>query len=149
MLTAHSLLRWVAVIAGLIAVARAFSGRQRQRPWSAADNRIGLFFTITLDLQLLIGLLLYLWLSPLTRIALDDFGGAMRNPGLRFWVAEHPFGMLVALILAHVGRVRIRKASGNDRRHALAATFFSLAMLVLLLSLPWPGLPYGRPLLRW
>jgi hypothetical protein len=26
--------------------------------------------------------------------------------------------------------------------------FFSLAMVVILLSIPWPGMPGGRPLLR-
>ena len=38
--------------------------------------------------------------------------------------------------------------TGNDvRRHKLAAIFFTLALLAILASIPWPALPYGRPLL--
>jgi hypothetical protein len=96
----------------------------------------------------LFGILLYAWLSPITRQAFGDIGAAMKEASLRFWVVEHIFGMVIALALAHVGRVRIRKAS-LARRHRLAATFFGLALLAILLSIPWPAAPYGRPLLRW
>jgi hypothetical protein len=56
--------------------------------------------------------------------------------------------MLVALGLAHVGRVRIRKAD-ISRRGKLAAIFFGLALVAILASIPWPGVPNARPLLRW
>lgn len=148
-LVLHSLLRWVVIVAGLMAVVRAFGARQRQRTWTRADNRSGLLFVAALDLQLLVGLTLYLILSPLTRLAFDDFASAMRNTELRFWAVEHPFGMLVAVALAHVGRVRIRKSTNDARRHDLAAMFFLLALVALLVSSPWPGLPNGRPLVRW
>ena len=98
----HSLLRWVVLLTGLLAVARAVAGWAGGRQWTAADNRASLWFTIALDLQLLAGLLLYLVLSPLTQAAFEDIGATMRNPGLRFWTVEHPFGMVIALGLAHV-----------------------------------------------
>lgn len=148
-LVLHSLLRWVVILTGLVAVARALSARQRQQAWTPADNRSGMLFVAALDLQLLAGLTLYLFLSPLTRLAFDDFAGAMRSTELRFWAVEHPFGMLVAVALAHIGRVRIRRSASNARRHDLAAMFFTLALIALLASSPWPGLPGGRPLLRW
>jgi len=56
--------------------------------------------------------------------------------------------MLVAITLAHVGRARIRKAD-IARRHRLAAIFYGLALVSILASIPWPGTPNGRPLLRW
>jgi hypothetical protein len=55
--------------------------------------------------------------------------------------------MLSGLTLAHSGAARIRKAS-PERRHRLAAIFFVLALLAILASIPWPGLPAGRPLFR-
>ncbi|MEO7271182.1 MAG: hypothetical protein ABI211_04165, partial [Vicinamibacterales bacterium] len=107
-LHAHSWLRWLALVLGLVAVARAFTGRSSGRPWSRGDDRIGAAFVGTLDLQLLIGLVMYVALSPITKAGMSDMGAAMANPGLRFWTVEHPFGMFLAIALAHIGRVRIR-----------------------------------------
>jgi hypothetical protein len=147
-LSLHSWVRWLVLLAGFVAVARAISGTRGRRGWTAADDRAGFFFTMLLDLQVLMGVILYVGLSPITREALRDFSGAMKSTGLRFFAVEHVFGMIVALALAHVGRVRIRKAA-LSRRHKIALTFFGLAFLAILASIPWPGTPYARPLLRW
>jgi hypothetical protein len=80
---------------------------------------------------------------------MQDFGGAMANSALRFWAVEHLFGMLVAMVLAHVGRARVRRVSSDSRKHKVAAIFFTLALLTILASIPWPGTVAGRPLLRW
>jgi len=145
----HSLLRWVVLLTGLLATARAVAGWTGGRPWTGADNRASLWFTIALDVQLLAGLLLYLVLSPLTQAAFEDIGATMRNPGLRFWTVEHPFGMVIALGLAHVGRVRIRKATTDVGRHQVAAVLFAIALVVILLSSPWPDTLNARPWFRW
>jgi hypothetical protein len=78
---------------------------------------------------------------------MSDMGAAMKSSGLRFFAVEHLVGMLIGLTLAHIGAARIRKAS-PERRHRLAAIFFVLALLAILASIPWPGLPAGRPLFR-
>lgn len=147
-LAIHSLLRWAVLATGIAAFARGLAGVRARRAWTAADNRAGLWFVIAMDVQLLLGLALYLRLSPLTQAALQDFGAAMRNSTLRFWAVEHLVGMLVALALVHVGRVRIRKTTDAVRRHRVAAMFFGLALLAILLTIPWPGMPTARPLLR-
>ena len=134
---------------GAVTRRRTLDDQDGKRPWTAADNRAGLWFTIALDLQLLAGLWLYLAVSPLTQAAMENVAAAMRDPGLRFWSVEHPFGMVIALVLAHVGRVRIRKAADDASRHKVAAILFALAMAVILLSSPWPGTPNARPWFRW
>jgi len=101
-----------------------------------------------LDVQFLIGLTLYLALSPFIRDAWADMGATMRNAPLRFFVVEHTFGMIAALGLVHVGQVKIRRATDAAQRHKTAAVFFGIAVVVILLSIPWPGTPGGRPLLR-
>jgi hypothetical protein len=148
-LTAHSLLRWAVLLAGLVALARGVVGLSARRPWTPADNRLGAVFVGLLDVQFVLGVLLYAWLSPVTSAAFDDMGAAMKTSVMRFWLVEHLFGMVVAIGLAHVGRTRIRRAADAARRHRLAATFFGLALLVIAITIPWPGLPYARPLLRW
>jgi hypothetical protein len=145
-LALHSWVRWLVVLTGLAAFLRAVSGGRRA--WTADDDRAGFWFVMLLDLQVLIGLALYVWLSPITHDAFRDVGAAMTSTSLRFWAVEHGFGMLVGLALAHVGRVRIRKAEPS-RRHRVAAIFFGLALIAVLASIPWPGTPNARPLLRW
>jgi hypothetical protein len=142
----HSWLRWVVVLLGLLVVARTVAAARSGR-WSPTDERFAFFFSLALDLQFLLGLILYVWLSPVTAAAMRDVSAAMRNDQLRFWLVEHPVGMFAAIALVHIGRGRIRKAlpAGKARR---ARVFFILAVLLILLSLPWPGLPYGRGLTR-
>ena len=147
-LLVHSWLRWAVIATGLIAILGGIIGVARKGQWTPADDRAGLWFILMLDLQLLLGLGLYFFLSPFTADAMKDFGAAMKNPGLRFWAVEHAFGMLVGVVLAHVGRVRTRNVEAT-RRHKMAAIFFSLALIAILLSIPWPWMGNGRPLLRW
>jgi hypothetical protein len=147
-LTLHSWIRWLVILTGLVAFGRAASGVSGRKPWRPSDDRAGFWFVMALDTQFLLGILLYAFFSPLTHAAFSDFGAAMKNSGLRFWAVEHAVGMIVGLVLAHVGRVRTRKTD-SLRRHRVAAIFFGLALVAILASVPWPGTPNGRPLLRW
>ena len=96
----------------------------------------------------MIGLILYAFLSPVTRSGFENMQLTMRDPILRFFVVEHLVGMVVAIALAHVGRARVRKAVDAAARHRAALIFVGLAMVALLLSIPWPGMPGGRELFR-
>src|SRR5688572_30231338 len=144
----HSVLRWLVLLAGLLAIARAISGVNTRRPWTPDDDKAGLWFTIGLDVQMLIGLILYAALSPVTASAFVDMAAAMKAAPVRFFLVEHPVGMIVGIALAHIGRTRIKKAPDSESRHKKALIFFGLSLLVLLLSIPWPIGPGARPLLR-
>lgn len=145
LLVVHSLLRWAVLAAGGAAIVRALMGGGRS--WGPADDRAGFWFVLAMDLQFVLGLLLYAGVSPITRVAFADFGGAMANSMLRFWAVEHLFGMLIAIALVHIGRARIRKADAVRRRR-LALIFYGLALVVILASIPWPGTQAARPLFR-
>lgn len=147
-LVIHSYVRWLVLAAGVIAVLRAISGASGRRPWQPADEAAGRWFVMGLDVQALIGIAIYFFLSPFTMSAWSDMADTMRNGPLRLIVVEHEVGMIVALALAHIGRARIRKTADAARRHKLATIFFGLALLVVLLSIPWPFIPGGRALFR-
>jgi hypothetical protein len=148
LLALHSWLRWAVLIAALIAVFRALRGVVGKRPWTPADDRAGFWLVNLIDLQMLLGLILYFFLSPITKAALSNFGAAMESAGLRFWAVEHVFGMVVGLAIAHAGRARTKKVRPDVARHKVAAICFALALLAILISIPWPGTPNGRPLWR-
>lgn len=147
-LVAHSWLRWLVILAALAAVARAMGGVSSRRPWTPVDDRAGMWMTAALDLQMLLGLVLYIFLSPVTKSAFVDMAAAMREAPIRFFAVEHPVGMIVAIALAHIGRARARKAADSAARHKTALVFYGLSLLVLLLSMPWPIGPGARSLFR-
>ena len=68
----------------------------------------------------------------------------MSNSDLRFFLVEHLVGMIIAVVLAHVGRATSRRAEDDNGKFKRAAIFHTLAMLVVLLSIPWfrPLLPF-------
>jgi hypothetical protein len=81
-------------------------------------------------------------------VAMQDFGTAMRDPILRFWAVEHFTMMLSAAILVHVGRVLARKTADAGKKRMRLLICFGLALLLILLGMPWPGMATGRPLFR-
>ena len=147
-LALHSILRWIVLILAVVAFVRALIGWLGKQEWTALDNRLGMLLSASMDLQVLLGFILYIFLSPLTTTALRDFGAAMSNETLRYWSLEHILLMIVALILIHVGRATSKVAEEATSKHKRAAIFFGLAMLAILIAIPWPFLSYGRPLIR-
>jgi hypothetical protein len=141
----HSVLRWLVLIAAVAVIARAFLSWFGRRPWVKLDDRLGLIYTALMDTQLLVGLILYIFLSPLTRAALADLGAAMKEPTLMFFAIEHIFTMVVAVVLAHVGRALSRRAAEGGK-HQRAALWYTLSLLAILVGIPWPFLAYGRSL---
>lgn len=138
----HSWVRWVALLAGIVAAAKAILGVVQKGKWGDLDNRLGVIFTAGLDTQLLLGLILYVT-SPITTNAFSDMGAAMSNGDVRFFVVEHLLLMVVGLVLAHIGRSRSKKAVEHGAKFRAAAIFFTIAVVLILAAIPW-----SRPLFR-
>jgi hypothetical protein len=148
-LSLHNITRWLVIGFGVWALIRAYSGWFKKLEWSKSDDRAGILFTSMIDLQVLLGLLLYFLFSPAARQLVANFSMAMRIPDIRFFGMEHVFIMVIAMIVAHVGRTLSKKAKTAGAQHRIAAISFSLTILIILGAIPWPFLSnYGRPLFR-
>lgn len=143
-LSLHNFLRWLVLIAAVVAVARAVSGWIGRSPWTAASAGPGRFYTILLDVQFLLGILLYAVLSPVTRAAFADMGAAMRTSDIRFFVAEHLVIMLLAVVFAHLGKVMASRAPTDIGKYRRAATYYGISLILILAGMPW-----WRPMLRF
>jgi hypothetical protein len=106
------------------------------------------FAIMALDVQMLLGLLLYLAVSPNMQPILADFGAAMKDPTLRFWAVEHLVTMFAAIAIAHVGRALARKAATPAARRTRLMVCFGLSTVLMIIGMPWPGRPGGRQLFR-
>lgn len=136
-LALHNILRWVVVLTALWLMYRTYSGLFGRRTYTAQDAAAGRWFTTSLDVQLLLGLLLYFVLSPLTKNALADFGAAMSNSDVRFFLVEHSLMMVVAVVVAHVGAAQVRKSADDRAKFVRSAIWYTIAILVVLASIPW------------
>jgi len=144
----HSTLRWFLLLAVLSTITFAIRGLCSGAAFGANKRRllrgtVGLF-----DLQFLLGLSLYVWLSPIPKLALADFAAAMKSSVLRFFSVEHPTSMLLALVAIHVTAVSVKLARDDRHRHRRVVVGLGLAMFGVLVGIPWPFLPYGRALFR-
>jgi uncharacterized membrane protein YidH (DUF202 family) len=142
-LVLHSLIRWVVLLVGVAAAVRAIIGWSNNKKWTTQDSRLALGFTISIDLQLLSGLILYVFLSPWTAEAFRDFGAAIASDELRFFAVDHLLFAIVAVAMAHAGRSSSKRAESEKLKHKRAAILFTLAVAALLFAIPW-----SQPLLR-
>ncbi|MDX9882335.1 MAG: hypothetical protein RBS73_09730 [Prolixibacteraceae bacterium] len=136
----HSTLRWLILALAVIVLVKYYMGWAGNKKWKKPDHILAVVFTSLFDLQLLTGLVLYFFVSPVTQAAFADFGAAMKNPDLRFYAVEHFSIMLAALVLIHIGRARSKRAASDQVKFKIAAIFFSIAMILVLAGIPWSKL---------
>src|SRR5690606_23013888 len=132
----HNLLRWLVLICGIWAIIKAYSGMKGHRAFTASDKRPPLLFLIFCDIQLLVGLFLYFkkgWAN-----VLSSGGNVMSNAAQRFFAVEHLLGMVVAIVLVHIGYSVIKKNVSDERKFKNLFWFFTIALLIMLLTIPWP-----------
>ena len=138
----HNVLRWLVLGAALWVMVVSLQGLQTQQ-YTASSRTAGRVFVSALDTMLLLGLILML-ISPVVRAAFADFGGAMGQRDLRFFAMEHWLLMIVAVVLAHVGSTRVKKAVEASAKHRQALIWYGLSLVLILFAIPW-----WRPLLRF
>jgi len=147
-LSLHNIIRWVVLIVAILALIRMyFGGWGGRKAFSRADDRASLLFVTMLDIQLLVGIILYVFLSP-TTMSLLNGSSSMAAPMTRYFGAEHAALMLISVIVAHVGRAQAKKAADARAKFRRSAIWFTVALVLLLAGIPWPFMPISRPWLR-
>ena len=141
-LTAHSYLRWVVLILAAVTVLKYLIGSVGKKSFTSSDNKISLFYSIAMDIQLIVGLVLYLFLSPIT----NSFHIDMKDTFSRFWGMEHIVMMILAVAFVHIGRVMVKKAKTNSSKFNRGIIYFLLSIIIMLAAIPWPFREMiGRP----
>lgn len=114
------------------------------KAFTKSDKRPAMLLMITADIQLLLGLILYVgkdWFKVLTS------GGFMKLPAQRFWAMEHMLGMLIAIVLIHIGYSAIKKDIPDASKFKKLFWFTLVALIIIFATIPWPFREIiGRPL---
>jgi hypothetical protein len=138
----HNIARWIVLLAGVWSVVLVWRGWLQRRQWTVAESRATRAFAGALDLQFVLGILLFAVFSPLTRQGFRDIGAAMSDAPVRYFMLEHPLIMLVAIAFAHVGAVQVRRATSDGEKFQKASILYGLALAAIAGFIPW-----ARPLI--
>jgi hypothetical protein len=141
--TLHSYNRYLLFAALLLVLFRAYSGWMGKKPFEKLDNTGSLILLILTHTQLLIGLILYAFLSPYTQAAFANMGAAMKDSTLRYFAVEHFIMMLIAVVLIQLGRTFSKKATDDVQKHRKLAVYTTAAVLLILASLAPKGLLFA------
>ncbi len=128
---------WTILIAGFYAVGDALRDLLAGKPWDKGSRFPGLVYVGLLDLQFLVGAVVYAT-SPNVKEAWHDMGAAMKVKELRFFAVEHAFGMAAR---PRPGPRRLRSSSRRPPptrlKYRRAAVFYGLSLLIVLKMIPW------------
>lgn len=142
----HNLLRWVILICLIAAVIRSYSRWQSKKPFAATDRKLWLFTMIAAHITLLLGLYQVIAGRYGITKGLPEGTKLMENAFYRFFWIEHPVLMLVAIILITLGRGMAKKPVNDTVKYKKAFWFFFIALLLILVAIPWPFREIHRPL---
>ncbi len=149
LLELHSLVRWFILLFGIWTVFSALSGLISKRNFTKSDDKANLLFMSMMDLQLILGLILFFGGEWFNR--LKHMGQNMKDPMLRFFTLEHELLMIIAWVLVHAGRVAVKRALTSRGKFKKALIYFGIALLIILFAIPWPfrEAGVGRMWFRW
>lgn len=136
-LVIHNILRWAVLLFGIWSVLSALFAVISKRSYSNTDNRVNLFFMISCDIQLLMGLILYftgIWFEKLK----SGMGAVMKDPTERFFAVEHALMMVLAWLLVHIGRSMVKRADTDVQKHKRTLIYFGIALIIIIAMIPWP-----------
>ena len=131
----HGTLRWVVLILLILSIVKAFSGMSAGRSFTDGDRKRGLFTMISLHLQLVLGFILYFgkgWSSMLGN------ADAMASTVMRFFSLEHMATMTLAILLGTLGYSLSKRAADDRSKFRRQAIWFTVALLLIISSIPWP-----------
>jgi uncharacterized membrane protein len=129
LISAHSGLRWIALLLLLLAIFNAFTAKSYEKK----HRLVNLFTMITFHIQLLIGLVLYY------NYMIPKIGeNWMENDASRFFGMEHISGMLLAIVAITIGHSKSKKGADAAAKFKAIKLWYVLALILVLAFIPWP-----------
>jgi len=145
-LTLHSFFRWVVLLGILTGIFRASRGLLGRLPFTPLDNTIRHTTATLAHVQLILGYGLYL-VSPL--LASFHLRDAEHEPTALFFGVQHVALMTIAITVLTIGSALAKRQATDQAKFRTMAGWFALALLIILVAIPWPFSPFAqRPLIR-
>jgi hypothetical protein len=140
----HSILRYFILFFAVVVAVQSLIGMMGKKEFKKPNKIAALMLMIFCDMQLLVGIILYY--TFVIASGMLSAGNVMKDAGPRFWAVEHAFGMIVAIVLVHVGYATAKKNIDSEKKfkRLFWCSFIALALFVAMI--PWEGKQVvGRP----
>lgn len=148
LLALHSLIRWFVLASMLFAIFRSYRGWLGHKPFTKTDHITRIVTASIAHVQLVAGLGLY-FISPVVNYFLHNFKQAVHMRQIRFFGMEHITMMMIAITLITIGSAKAKRKTTDEAKFKTMAIWFSIALLLILSSIPWSFSPLtSRPLFR-
>ncbi len=135
----HSYFRWLVLVSLLFTFYKIATAYREKQSFGPTEKKFHLVSMILMDIQFLIGMILY-FQSPLVKALFADFKTGVKEKEIRFFGMEHLFSMILVLVVIHIANVFSKKEI-DPALKIRKMFFFYLGILVILLS----GIPWFRP----
>lgn len=136
---AHSGLRWIVLLLIVYNCVNALLALQSKRAITPKDTRLSLFGMLSVHVQALLGIILYMQ-SPNVQFS----ASTMSDSHIRFFTVEHVFGMLIVVILVTLAHRRNKAAVADHKKISGVFWYFAITLLIMLVSIPWPFRGFGN-----
>lgn len=131
----HSYWAYLVLAFLILAVLNSVTGVTSKREFKDKDLRLSLFTLIFSHIQLLIGLGWY-FMSPWYK-TLKEQGIGNIDAQTRLLAVEHPFVMILAIVLITMGWSKHKKKESDTVKFKTIAIFYGLALVFVLSRIPW------------
>lgn len=134
---AHSGFRWLVLLLAVVVLIKSLIGLFGEGTYTKLDKILKSVFVGFMDIQLIIGVILY-FISPIAQQARSaGFSTMMAEKELRFWGLEHIVIMILAIAAAHIGSAITKRADDASVKFRFQAIFFGVSLLLMLFGIPW------------
>ncbi|HQX44767.1 MAG: hypothetical protein IPP06_09835 [Saprospiraceae bacterium] len=148
LLNLHSWLRWLVLGMAVVVIYNNYNGWKSGLVYSDKDKKLNTYMMLLLHSQLVIGLALYFGVSPMMKDIMANFGGSMKDSAQRFWSVEHMMGMVIGIIVAQIGASKAKKQSTDAQKFKTGFMWFTIAILIIILMIPFGIWNVERPMFR-
>ncbi len=144
----HNYMRWLVLLALIVAIIIAVKGLRENKKFSRSDNLIRHWSATLLHIQLIIGVLLYIK-GPTAIFFWKNLNRVGNSWELLFFGVGHIFFMLVAIVLVTIGSAKAKRKVIDKDKYKTILIWYLIALIVILIAIPWPFSPLAsRPYFR-
>ena len=144
----HSTFRWLVLLSLFYSIFRAYKGYFSNKKFSKTNNAVRHWTATIAHIQLVLGITLYSQ-SPIIKYFWKNFDEAKESFDLIFFGLIHIFMMLLSIILITIGSSISKRKTTDKEKFKTMLIYFSIALLIILIAIPWPFSPLAnRPYFR-
>lgn len=133
---AHSLLRYLILATVAFAGISHLMGLLRKTPILNGHRTAAILAVVLSHTQLALGVIMY--------ILYAKYAADASVPAGRYWKFEHATMMILVVVLLTLGRSLSAKAKDERLKQRRVAVFYLIALLIMLITIPWPGSHFGQ-----